>query len=708
MESGEKIVIKKGKLVLFEKIKHKRGKVEDKASIDRWFSPTIRIKMIAAFIVPIAFIIFLGIASYDKAAEGICNSYEDSAEQTINATAQYIQFGVDSIEALSAQYMVDDTLLKYLYNYSNDKVENSRNKKLLGSSFSAKEITDKFISGISVFSDEVAAITTVTSIQDNIYQGFLETEAGKKVSESQDASWIGTDTFLDENMGGGNDSYSLRLVRKIQSSDALIVIDMDDETIQEILNGMGFEETGIIGFVTADGKEIISGNQEDNTEKFFYDKEFYQKSVTAEETSHSFYVDYHGEDHLFLYSKIGDTGAMICALIPKSKIVSQADSIRKLTVIIVIIACAIAILTGLYISTGIDRTIRYIIANLKKAAEGDLSVDFITKRKDEFRILISEINNTFFHMKELIIQVKQMSSGVSAAAAGISGTSENFSITTNDISNAMNEIEQGIMQQAKDAEECLLQMDLLSGRIVQMSENIDKIGRIGEDTKERIKEGAVVTEELTEQTRSTIMITTDIVNGIKKLDEKAKSIGAIVKVINDISSQTNLLSLNASIEAARAGQAGKGFAVVADEIRMLSDQTKKSVYDIQSIVKDIQSDAEDLSKATKTAEEVLILQDTAVKNTTNSYQSINESVDDLMLQVRQVINNVNNIEESRTNTLGAVENISAVLEEIAASTNNVNQISNNQMNSIGTLSQAAVNLNQNSEDLIHAVQRFKV
>ncbi len=669
---------------------------------------SIRIKMIAAFVVPIAFIIFLGIASYEKAAEGICNSYEYSTEQTINTTAQYIQFGVDSIEALSTQYIVDDTLLKYLYNYSYDKVENNQNKRVLGNAFSAKEITDKFISGISVFSSEVAAITTVTSVGDNIYEGFLETGNGKRISGSQDVFWLGRDTFLDGNIGGGTDSYSLRLVRKVQSADALIVIDMDEKTIRDILSGMGFEKTGVVGFVTADGKEIISGQQEDNMDQSFYGKEFYRDSVAAEESGNSFYVEEHGEDSLFIYSKIGNTGAMICALIPKSRIVSQADSIRELTVIIVIIACAIAIITGLYISTGIDRTIKYIIANLKKAAEGDLSVDFMTKRKDEFRVLVSEINNTFFHMKELIIQVKRMSAGVSAATAGILNTSEEFAGTTQDISNAMNEIEQGIMQQAKDAEECLHQMDLLSQKIVQMGKNIDEIGRIGEDTKKRILEGTVVTEKLTDQTKSTIMITTEIVDGIKKLDEKSKSIGDIVKVISDISSQTNLLSLNASIEAARAGMFGKGFAVVADEIRMLSDQTQQSVYNIQTIIKDIQSDTNELSKATRAAEDVLILQDTAVKNTTDSYQGINESVDNLMLQVKYVMDNVNNIEESRVSTLSAVENISAVLDEIAASTNNVNQISNSQVNSVGTLNQAAVNLNQNSGELMHAVQRFIV
>ncbi|MGF7141888.1 methyl-accepting chemotaxis protein [Anaerotaenia torta] len=669
---------------------------------------SLSMKMIAIFMIPIAFIIVLGIVSYKKAAESICSSYEETAEQTINTTAQYIQFGADSIEALSTQYIVDVAIQKYLWNYSYDRAENNQNRRLISNSVSAKEITDQFISGISIFSDEVASVTTAVSVRDGIYGGFIETELGAEISQSDDVFWLGKDSFLDERIGSAAHGYALRLVRSFQSADALIVIDMDIKTIRDILDRIGFEEAGIIGFVTADGKEILSGAKEGASDEVFYHEDFYQKAASLDGASNAFRVDYRKQEHLFIYSKIGDTGAMVCALVPKSAITSRTDSIRQLTAVIVVIACVVAIGAGLYISAGIDRIIKYIILKLKLAAEGDLSIDFTTKRKDEFRILITEINNTFANMKELITQVKEMSDGVSGSAEDIAGTSEQFLRTTKDISGAMNEMEQGIIQQAKEAEECLCQMDGLSNKIIDMGKVTDKISTIGENTKKWIQEGTVVTKKLTDQTRSTIGITTEIVKGIENLNERSKSVGMIVSTISEISSQTNLLSLNASIEAARAGEAGKGFAVVADEIRRLANQTGQSVNDIQRIIKAIQKDTNDLAQSARDAEKVLFLQDTAVKDTTDSYDGINESVDGLMLEFKHVIENVKNIETARISTMDSIENISAVLEEMAASTSHVNQISNHQMDSVETLNEAAGNLNQRSKYLIHAIQRFKI
>lgn len=672
-------------------------------------SATIRVKLILSFLVPIAFIVLLGIVSFLKASEGMQSSYKKSTQQVINMTGEYVQMGVNSIEAASQQYMNDGIKQKYfLGEYkSNDALRDS-NFKIIKNDINAKQQSDEFISNISFLSDTVQAASTLTYLKGDICSGFFSTETGKLVANSKPKLWIGKNDYLDENMKVGSDKYAMRFLRKFVGSDSLIVIDMDMNRIKEILQNMQFDKTGFLAVVTPDGKEIVPEDSTQMKSAIFSDKDFYSKAVKSDKKSGASDVKYKGKDHLFMYSKIGDTGAMICAIIPESTILGQADSIKKITVFIVIIACIVAVLIGFSISYGIDRTIRNIIVKLKKAAAGDLTVDFSTKRKDEFRILIDEINHTFTNMKELVRQVKDLSTGVSDASSDISQTSEAFLRTSEDISCAMNEIEQGMNQQAKDAEECLLQMDNLSNKIEHMGSSTAEIGKIANDTRKSIQEGTIVTEELTVQTKHTISIATDIVKGIEELSEKSMSIGSIVNVINEISNQTNLLSLNASIEAARAGEVGKGFAVVANEIRSLADQTRHSVNDIKNIIERIQENTKDVVKTAKDAENVMVLQDNAVKNTAKSYQGINESVDRLMDNLKVIIEDVNNIEGARASTLAAIENISAVLEEIAASTNNVNQISNNQLKSVETLNQSAGNLNSNSDVLVTAIQKFKV
>lgn len=692
---------------------------------------TIRVKLIASFFVPIAFIIVLGIVSFGKAAEGIRSNYENATEKAINMTSQYLQLGVKSIEVLSTQYTNDNNIKKYLMGlFSSDVIEYNNQTNAILNSIKTKEKTDDFISHISIVSGTADPITSMRgSLSKDITEGFFSTETGTYVKNNPlKVVWEGSDAYLDEKLGTDQKDYSIRLVRLFEGTDAFLVIDMDQAIVMDILKNMEFDQTGTIGMVTADKKEIISeqaaagtsadskaegsdaadSTEDVSTAAVFADKDFYETAVNSDQTDDAFYVDYKGESHLFMYSKIGESGAMICAIIPKNTILSQADSIRQVTVIIVIIACLVALFTSIMISNGIDKTIKVIIARLRKAAGGDLTAECTTHRNDEFKTLIDEINHTFANMKELIRQVKDMSTEVSEASTNVTKTSELFLKTSGDISGSMSEIEGGIMQEAKDAEECLEQMDTLSSKLVQMCDAANEIGVIAEGTKKSIKDGTIVTQALNEQTKSTIDIITEIIKGIENLAEKSKSINSIINVINDISNQTNLLALNASIEAARAGEVGKGFAVVADEIRNLAEQTKSSVNDIKNIVGKIQSNTIDVVNTTKRAENVMLLQDEAVKNSTDSYHNINENVDTLMLRLNSIIEGFTNIEEAKANTLSAIENISAVLEEIAASSNNVSQIASDQLHSVASLNKSAGDLNSNSEELVEAVQRFSV
>lgn len=672
-------------------------------------SATIRVKLILAFLVPIAFIVLLGVVSFERAAEGIRSSYEQSTKQTINMTGNYLKLGVDSMSAVSTQFMNDKNMQAYFTGSdSSDNVKKANDTKSIKNTIRIKVTTDNFISQIFILSDHVASITTASTVGNNICEGFYQTEAGKAAKNIGGVTWVGKNSFLDSKLGIGPEDYALRLIRYDEDTDSLFIMDMDNNTVLDILKNMKFNKTGIIGIVTADGKEMISSGKSTGRKAVFTGQSFYRKAFSSSQASGASYVTYQGQSNLFMYSKIGNTGAMICAVIPKSTILSQADSIRKITVIIVIMACIIAVFTGLFISIGIDKTIRSIITRLKKAAGGDLTVDFSTRRRDEFRILMDEINYTFANMKDLIRQVKELSGDVSAASAGVTHTSESFVKTSENITAAMSEIEQGVTQQAKDAQECLLQMDNLSDKITKMSDNTGEIEKIAEDTRKSIQEGTAATRALNDQTGSTREITTDIVKGIENLAEESKSIDSIVNVISDISNQTNLLSLNAAIEAARAGEMGKGFAVVAGEIRNLADQTKNSIHDIKQIIDSIQTNTSNVVKTAARVTDVMALQDTAVKNTTDSYQNINQSVDNLMVHLKHISEHVGNIEQSRKSTLGAIENISAVLEEVAASANSVNQTSVNQLQSVEVLNQSAGDLNQNSVQLVQAIRRFTV
>lgn len=678
------------------------------------FLSSLRFRLIASFFIPIACIIILGIASFQKASTGIKDNYKVSTADSINMAAEYMRFGFQNVLGASNQYASDNALTQYLSG-SGDIMELSNTRSSYSKAISSRKTTDEFIGNIYIISDTALSLSTSQITFNGFYAGLSETEIGKYLKENpMKTVWDGQDEYLDNKLMTKPSDYTMRIIRGFGRLDAVLIMDIRAETVNRILEDLTIDKSGMLGVITPDGKELLAktpGEDAANRQEssaVFTSETFYQEAMTSAERNGTKEINYKGASYLFLYSKIGDTGAMICVLMPKAVIDSQADSIKQLTFIIVVIACVLAFLTALLLSQGIDRTIKGINSRLKLAAKGDFTVTFPSKRKDEFHLLTEEIQETFHHVNSLIKQVKASSSEVMLSSTDLSRTSEQFLSSAENISNAMNEIEQGINQQAKNAEECLNQMDSLSQRIELVSDSTKEIGQIADNTKNRIMEGTSTTDELNQQTSSTIAITTDIIHKIEKLALKSSSINNIINVINDIANQTNLLSLNASIEAARAGEYGKGFAVVASEIRTLAEMSKSSVNDIKKIISSIQEDTAGVVEIAEKAENVLMLQESAVKNTTESYRDIHESVEKLVVFLTHITENIENINEARTSTLEAVESISAVLEEIAASSNNVNQVSTDQLTSVGFLNESVTKLSTNAEHLVMAVQRFTI
>ena len=668
---------------------------------------SLRTKLILSFLIPIGFILLLGYTSFKMAASGISDKYRETATQLVNKTAEYISSGLKTVENTSQEYLSDKNLYKYFtLTYLEPTSEMFQIMSTIQSNLMTKSTVDDFIHSIYIIPENGSAISSKQNLKldSQTYKEIIESDTGKKLSET-DYIWSDGESFIDEKLGTKSSIYALRLIRKFQNQPAILIIDVDAYTIKKIISDTNLDETGIMAFVTSDGKEITKNGGE---ELIFTNQAFFRKALESDAVQGSDYVKIKGKSYLFMYSKIYKTGAMICALIPESTITRQADNIKNITVIMVIFACIVAVLTGIFISTGIDKNIKGIISGLKNAANGDLTIEFHTNRKDEFKILIEQIQNTFSNMKELIRQVNLLSGQVSESSAELNQTSALFLKNTEDISRAINEIEQGLMQQAKDAEECLMQMDNLSKKIVLVSDNTKEIGQIADNVKDSIADGTACTKELNQQTQSTIEITTDIINAIEALAEKSVTVTQITNVINEIANQTNLLALNASIEAARAGEHGRGFAVVANEIRNLAEKSKQSVNEIQKIISSIWADTQTAVETAKKVEAVLGEQENAVKNTTVSYDKINDSVEKLMVYLNYITESVGNIEEARVSTLSAIENISAVLEEIAASANSVSQSAKEQLNSVEALNRSSGTMKENAEELTQAVQKFKI
>jgi methyl-accepting chemotaxis protein len=666
----------------------------------------LRTKLIAGFLVPVLFIIILGSVSYRQASKAIISNYENSIDQTMTMTNQYVSLVINTVRSNYKSYLSDDDLSKYLKGQM-DSTE-GKGYALTESKEVMRDVnTNDLLSNIAFISDSVTSVAASTPTTDTPYTAYTETAEGAQVAEDRSSYFLfGNLSDADEALGTDSSRYALRLAKHMSNSKAIMLIDFKQSVLTDSLSALDAGEGSYAAFISQDGTELYADGTSSRGD-VFGEAEFYQ-AVAGTAESGMKYVTYDGESYLFVYSPISNHSAMICALIPKATILAQTSSIKTVALVLVIVAVLIAALLGYILSGHINSNIYLILKQLGKVSSGDLTSQLTSKSRDEFQLLSDGVNSMTDHMKKLITNVTSAGNSLSLAAGQVSASSETFLATAADIQGAIQEIDNGITQLDDNSADCLTQMDALSDKITDVTKDTTAITNLTESTSSAISDGITSMNTLTRSAKQTSEITDNVIRAIETLAEKSRSIVQIVESINSIARETNLLSLNASIEAARAGEAGKGFAVVAEQIRQLADQSAASASEIQKIINDIIQNTSDVVNIAKDAESTMSSQEQAMEQTAQSFVAMDEQIRTLLDSVAKISANMRNMEEARCTTLNAIEGISAISAETAAGSSNVNNTVNSQREAITTLDNAAGVLQERATELKVLLGAFKV
>jgi methyl-accepting chemotaxis protein len=363
---------------------------------------------------------------------------------------------------------------------------------------------------------------------------------------------------------------------------------------------------------------------------------------------------------------------------------------------------------GLLISTGIGTTIHKTNKVLSVAATGDLTVSTKMRRKDEFHILGQSVNNMLASMKALIEKMLGVSKSTAASAKEVATASETLLVTSKNIASAVSDIEMGVQQQASDAENCLLRMSELANQIAVVQESTGEIEKIADNTKKIVNDGLNSLKDLSDKHKATSTITKSVIADIEKLEMESKSIIDIIRTMDEITEQTNLLSLNAMIEAARAGINGRGFAVVADEIRKLAEKSANEAKNIKTIIEAIQKRTIETVGTARKAENIVATQEQTLKTTMVTFDEVNRHVENLTGNLNKISNGIETMGKAKEETLSAIENISSTLEETVAASTEVSTTAENQLSSVEQLNKAASQLGNEARNLEETVSIFRI
>lgn len=442
-----------------------------------------------------------------------------------------------------------------------------------------------------------------------------------------------------------------------------------------------------------------------------------------------------------------------------------AHSDEILEYIIIAVSVVLSLGIGIYISRSISKPVAALTAATSEIAEGNLGVVIPdVNTKDE----VETLNNAF---KVMVNNLRQLISGVTESAQNVAATSEELSLNsdeaskaTQQVANAMQEIARGaseqttlvtnsletvgqvntaIQQIAGGAQEQANSISLTADMVNQMAVSIREVA----SSAQTVSMSAEKTREAADQGEHAVGLTIqgmgdikekvfESANKIRELGEHSQQIGEIIQVIDDIAEQTNLLALNAAIEAARAGEHGKGFAVVADEVRKLAERSSKATKEIADLITNIQKltagavtameqgtrEVEQGANLAVDAGEALKQIMSTVEETYHQVQNISASAEEISASSQEVVKAIDNVSAiTQENTAAteqmtaastevgkAIENVASVTEESSAAAEEVSASTEEMTASIEEINAASHNLATMAENLRQMVAGFKL
>ncbi len=680
------------------------------------FAIGIKVKLVIGFAIPLVFTIVIGMVAYSLAASGMTKNYEDSMSKAMSMAIEYLDFGFSSAVSESEQLYYDTDLMRWatgaIYNeWTRKEVMNDVSLDL-----NIKQGGNEFVANMYIIPGSSSQVIS-TNGDETVVPGFYEELADKDEAvclQTLGGSWVGAHNYIDQVLsqhytGYSADDYACSFIRPMATKRACIVVDYSSDSIAGVLKNLGLGEDSIAAFVTADGRELLlkEGVISNGGDFSFVNQSYFTEAMADNAATIIDYVTYNHEQYLFMVSKSYQNGSAICAMVPVSLVNESADSIKNVTLLMVIISWLVAIAAGVLITIGITATIRQISSKLETVSGGDLTVS-MRGRTDEFKLLVRSIVNMIKNSRDLIVQVLKTTENVSASTANLSEASGVLTNSSNQISAAVDEMDQGLNRQAEDAQNCLMQMDELSQRITRAVETVQRMGSITDNTKGVIASGMSTMDDLTDKSAATTDITKNVTTNIKNLEESLSAIETFVETIDNIANETSLLSLNASIEAARAGEAGRGFAVVAQSVSSLSIGTIEAARQIQSVMEQIKGYANDTVQVASQAEMIVSNQSETVNNTIQVFHDMNEYLQNLIDEISSLNQIIESMERHRNDTLAAIESISSVSEETAASVSTVNDSLKEQMTMMDNLNQSTIELQDRAKELTQAVNAFKI
>ncbi|GIP39263.1 methyl-accepting chemotaxis protein [Paenibacillus sp. J31TS4] len=650
-------------------------------------------------------VVVLGLFSYSTSKGTIEKKVSEAYEQTVTQATDKLDLVFGNYVELTTQLFADSDFMKNIVDVNRDNPLFSSRYELI------KKINDRLNMTVNANNTLIGIYLVPIKEASALGTGTINDIAAKPLKE---APWFeetvkagGTPIWLPAAKKGYVAGEGAFGVARVLSQDYVLLFEIKASVLDDQLESMESGSNSSIVLIDKKGTISKGMNREMLEQKFEIPILDGILGHDKEEGSASQRSSYSGEK-LVVYDKMKTSGWSLVLMAPVEELIKDASKIKWLTIIMVLVAMAVAILIGIFVVRSIGRPLIQLRNLMREGEAGNLTVRTKHRSMDEIGELSASFNAMMEQITRLVDHTNRSAAEVLETAGVLLRSSKQTATSAGEIAVATEEIANGASSLASEAEKGNELTHEIGSQMKMVVEANMQMGNAASEVYLSSEKGTQYMAELMTKTNQTETMTRSMVEKVDKLKESTGSIRKILELLTNITRQTNILSLNATIEAARAGAAGKGFMVVADEIRKLADQSKESIEIVGKITETIQSEIDETVNVLSEAYPMFQEQIGSVKEAETIFGSVQKQMGGFVMQLEGVTASIRALEETQQVLNEAMTNVSAVSEESSATSEEVASLSNEQLKVSDELVRLSEKLESLSNSLKDSLAKFTI